>query len=380
MNPIARLAASLSASCCLLTLFGCSGAFIESKKVDYKSATTVASLETPPDLTAPTQDDRFSVPDAGGKGSASFSDYRADRSSQVDQQKRAVLPVVDKAHIERGGTQRWLVVESRPEDTWQIVKSFWQDNGFVIAAETPAAGVMETDWAENRAKIPQDMVRNLLGKVLDSLYSSAERDKFRTRLEPGSKPGTTDIFVSHHGMLEVFVSEGKDQTRWQPRPADPDLEAEMLRRLMLRFGGDEKANSPASMPVVNLPEKAQLTRSADGVDSLLLKEKFDRAWRRVGLALDRVGFTVEDRDRAKGIYFVRYVDPDADAQKKEGFFSKLAFWKESSKIDTQTQYRVLIKDVGASGSSSVQILSREGGSDASETAKKILALLYEQLK
>ena len=377
MNQVvSRLLAGLF----VVVLAGCSGTLIESKKIDYKSAGKAPPLEIPPDLTSPSRDDRFSVPDGVGKGSASFSAYNNERSPQARaQQQSDVLPQVDKTRIERSGNQRWLVVAGSPDKVWGLVKDFWQDTGFLIKTELPEAGVMETDWAENRAKIPQDMVRNLLGKVLDSLYSTAERDKFRTRLEPGSEPGTTDIFISHRGMYETFVTEGRDQTRWQPRPADSDLEAEMLRRLMVRFGSDEKRAATAIAAAQDKPlERAKLGRTADGADRLELQEQFDRAWRRVGLALDRVGFTVEDRDRSKGLYFVRYVDPEIDNQKKEeGFLSKLTFWKGKAP-DAQTQYRVSVND--NAGLSTVQVLSREGGVDPSETSKKILALLYEQLK
>ena len=98
---------------------------------------------------------------------------------------------------------------------------------------------METDWAENRAMIPSGPIRNLLGKIIDSAYSTGERDKFRTRLERGSAPGTTEIYISHRGMVEVYTSKDESSTVWQPRPPDPELEAEFLGRLMLRFGVDD---------------------------------------------------------------------------------------------------------------------------------------------
>ncbi len=364
-----------------VTLAGCNGSLLESKKIDYKSAGKAPTLEVPPDLVAPSRDDRFAVPDLGDKGSATFSAYSAERSPQArSQQQNEVLPKVEKARIERSGNQRWLVVAGSPEKTWGTVKDFWQETGFLIKTEVPAAGVMETDWAEDRAKIPMDGIRGLLGKAIDSVYSTAERDKFRTRLEPGAEAGTTDIFISHRGMYEIYISEGKDQTRWQPRAADPGLEAEMLRRLMVHFGSDEKrAVAAVSEVQEKQEEKAKLSRGADGSGNLELQESFDRAWRRVGLALDRVGFTVEDRDRSKGLYFVRYVDPDSDNQKKdEGFLSKIAFWKASSSTSSQTQYRVFVSN--SDKLSTIQVLSREGGVDQSETAKKILGLLYNQLK
>ncbi|QEL65632.1 outer membrane protein assembly factor BamC [Oryzomicrobium terrae] len=359
---------------------GCS-VLPESKKIDYKSAgkSQVPSLEIPPDLTAPSKDDRFSVPDIGGKGSATFSAYSAERDPKAQVQNSTVLPQVEKTHIERSGSQRWLVVDQTPDKVWDTVKEFWQETGFIIKTEQPDAGVMETDWAENRAKIGEDFLRNTLGKLLDSLYSTGERDKFRTRLEPGAQPGTTDIFISHRGMEEVYITTEKDQTRWQPRAADPELEAEMLRRLMLRFGVEEK-RAEAQIAASGKPvEKARVVKNSDGTAQVMVDERFDRAWRRVGLALDRVGFTVEDRDRSKGLFFVRYVDPEADAANKDpGLLSKLAFWKSTPKPENNTQYRIFVRDGG--DATQVQVLTREGGSDTSDTAKRILALLYDQLR
>jgi outer membrane protein assembly factor BamC len=367
----------------LLLLAGCTGSLLEPKRIEYKSASgsSVPPLEVPPDLTSPTRDDRYAVPDTAGKGTATFSAYAAERSPQARaQQKSEVLPEVDQARIERSGTQRWLVATGSPDKLWGTVKEFWQETGFLIKLELPDAGVMETDWAENRAKIPQDFIRNVLGKVIDSVYSTAERDKFRTRLEPGTTPGTTDIFISHRGMYEIFVSEGKDQTKWQPRPADPELEAEMLRRLMIRLGSEEKRATAAIQAAQEKPlERARLSRGADGAGTLEVEETFDRAWRRVGLALDRVGFTVEDRDRSRGLYFVRYVDPETDNEKKEdSFLSKLNPFKGSSAGKTQIQYRIFVREAGSK--STVQVLSLEGGVDQSETSKRILNLLYDQLK
>ena len=375
--------AVLRVSLCALALAvaGCANIGLESKKIDYKSAskTNVPTLEIPPDLTSPTRDNRFAVPDTGGKGSATYSQYSGERTLAKEQQQSDVLPKVDKTRIERSGSQRWLVVAEAPDKLWDKVKEFWQETGFLIKLELPEAGVMETDWAENRAKIGDDFIRNMLGKVLDSLYSTAERDKFRTRMEPGSEPGTTDIFISHRGMYEIYVSEGKDQTKWQPRDADPELEAEMLRRLMVHFGTDQKRAEVEMAAAKAKPlERAKLKRGNDGAGTLEVEERFDRAWRRVGLALDRVGFTVEDRDRSKGLFFVRYVDPESDSQnKKDGMLSKLAFWKPSTPAP-QTRYRVYVKDEGAM--TTVQVLSNEGGIDQSETSRKILGLLYEQLK
>ncbi len=203
---------------------------------------------------------------------------------------------------------------------------------------------METDWAENRAKINNDVIRRTLGKVLDSLYSTPERDKFRTRLETGAEAGQVEIYISHRGMMEIYPDEAKNRTIWQPRPADPELEAEFLQRLMIHLGADE-VRAKAQIAAQPKAEKARLQGASGGVSALQLEEGFDRSWRRVGLALDRVGFTVEDRDRSQGLYYVRYVDPEADVKKDdEGILSKLAFWRSSKPaVQAGSQYRIYVR-------------------------------------
>lgn len=353
---------------------------LPSKKVDYKSAGKLPSLEVPPDLTRPAADDRYVVPDAR-KGSATYSTYTMDRELRPSAGVASgVLPEQSDARVERAGTQRWLVVKGDPAQVWPVVKDFWQETGFVVNLETPEAGVMETDWNENRARVSDPgTIRSVLGKLLDSMYSTAERDKFRTRIERGSQAGTTEIYVSHRGMEEVYITEGKDQTRWQPRKADPDLEAEMLRRMMLRFGVQE-ARAKQIVAASEAPRAAMATQS-NGV--LTVNDQFDRAWRRVGLALDRVGFTVEDRDRSKGIYFVRYIDPETDVKSgktEEGLFGRmfgsLKFWGSTEK--KSEQYQIAVRDT--KDKSQVNVLSKDGRQEQSATANRILTLLYDQLK
>lgn len=382
-----RATVSMKSAVAILSLVvlctGCSSVneILESRKVDYKSTSRLPPLEIPPDLTRPATDERFVVPDVTPSGSATYSAYSKDRSGRPAASNPELLPKVDKAHIERAGTQRWLVVDGAPAELWPTVKAFWQELGFVVNVEVPEAGVMETDWAENRAKIDDGMIRNFLGKVLGSISSTSERDKFRTRLERGSGGASTEIYISHRGMIEVLEGSG-DKTMWQPRPADPDLEAEMLGRLMIRFGVQE-ARAKAELQQASITPRARITRMKDGGGQLAIDDQFDRAWRRVGLALDRVGFTVEDRDRSKGLYFVRYVDPDADARSKQatGLLSKLAFWRSTpDPKDRNAQYRIAVKDGNGSAGSEVNVLNKDGQLDRSETANRILSLLYEQLK
>jgi len=362
-----------------LALAGCSSTS-DSSKVDYKAERKLPPLDIPPDLTTPPRDDRYQIPDTNKPaGPTTLSAYNAERVAAPKPGVSVILPEVDKVRIERTASERWLVVPEPAEKVWPVVKSFWQDQGFLIKTEVPEAGVMETDWNENRAKIKEDAIRNALSGFLDGGYSTGERDKFRTRLERGALPNTTEIYITHRGVSEVYVNIYRDSTVWQARPVDPGLEAEFLRRLMVRFGVDD-ARAKAQLAAPQTDSKAKLVAAAEGAGgSIELTEPFDRAWRRVGLVLDRVGFTVEDRDRSKGVYFVRYVDPEDDAvgKKNESFLAKLMFWRDPPDPKAG-QYRVFVKD--RSEASEVQVLNKEGGPDTSDTARKILSLLQQQLK
>ncbi len=367
----------------LIGLAGCTsvGNLLEGDKINYKSAGKAPTLEVPPDLTQLQRDNRYAIPEAN-RGTATASGFNLEQGARpINSSAPAVIApnVAGDMKIERAGSQRWLVVKQSPEALWPQIKDFWQEAGFLINVDTPEAGVMETDWAENRAKIPQDFIRNSLGKVLDSLYSTGERDKFRTRLER-APDGSTEVYLSHRGAQEVLVGVQKDSTVWTPRPSDPELEAEFLGRMMSRLGTD---NARAKAVVANAAPsivRAKLSK-VDGASTLDLDEGFDRAWRRVGLALDRVGFTVEDRDRTQGVYFVRYVDQGKDAGNKDsdkGFFSKL-FTGSDDKAKSAQRYRVVVKAAGTANSQ-VSVQNGTGKADTSATGDKILSLLSEQLK
>lgn len=361
-------------------LAGCGtiGSMMEPGTLDYRSAGKAPTLEVPPDLTQLQRENRYAIP--GNRGTATASGYNLQQNAQptsaVIAQKAA-----SEMQIKRDGDQRWLVVNQSPEELWPLLKNFWQDLGFLLAIEMPQAGIMETDWAENRAKIPEDFIRSTIGKAFDSLYSTGERDKFRTRLER-TADGATEIYISHRGLQEELVGNDQNQgTVWTSRPSDPELEAEFLSRLMVRLGADdararaEVASAPARGP------RSSLVKGADGASHVEMDEGFDRAWRRVGLALDRVGFTVEDRDRAQGLYFVRYVDPEQDQanSEKKGFFARMfSFGSDDDKAKQALRYRIAVKGMGSE--SRVTVLDSEGKLETSQTAEKILSLLNDQLK
>ncbi|NDP42943.1 MAG: outer membrane protein assembly factor BamC [Aromatoleum sp.] len=365
----ARAAAAVAAA--LLVLAGCESVSL-SKKIDYKSVSSAPALELPPDLTSPQYDDRYNVTTASG-----LAVQNATRPKSGEMIAANANP---EAKIVRGGTERWLVAKATPEQAWNTVRQFWLDNGFVLAIEQPALGVMETDWAENRAEVPQDLLRRSIGKIGDFLFSTYKRDKFRARIERGVDPGTVEIYVSHRGMEQLptakIDSSSPTAFAWAVLPPNPGLEAEMLSRLLTRFGLTE-AQAKEQVQTVGGPavERARLEKAADGTSRLVVDDNFDRAWRRVGLALDRISFTVVDRDRSTGIYFVRYADPELEKADK-GWFTKLQFWKDTA--EKPEQYRILVTQADPRCTISVQ--DPAGAPDKSANGEKILSLLRDQLK
>ena len=359
MNHFSRLTL-LSLS---LSLAACS--VLNGDKVDYKSAGKAPTLEVPPDLTQLSRETRYAVP--GTAVSASTFDM-----GQVTQSAPTATTALGDVRIERSGNQRWLVINRSADKLWEPVRDFWQENGFLLAMDQANLGIMETDWAENRAKLPQDFIRNTLGRVIDSLYSTGERDKFRTRLERNAAGGT-DIFISHRGMIEVYNNTLKDSTVWQPRPADSELEAEFLRRLMVKLGVSQEQSKALVAIVAN--KASSRVETVNGQSLVQIDDGFERAWRRVGLALDRTGFTVEDRDRANGTYFVRYVEPNAE-KAEPGFFSKL--FNRSTSDAAPSKFRVLVASKGES--TTVSVLDANGQPDTSINAPRILKLIADDLK
>ncbi len=369
-------------------LCGCSsiGDVMSGDKVDYRSNSIARSngLEVPPDLTQLGRDSKY--PQSGG--SVSAASYQTATIASAPAGSSAGGPVAAQSsgdvQLERAGNERFLRTSQTPEQLWPQLQAFWKDRGFILIQDQPAAGVMETDWAENRAKLPQDFIRSTIGKVFENAYSTGELDKFRTRVERNG--GSTEIYITHRGVVETYVGERRESTAWQPRPPDPQLESEFLSRLMLKLGATEQMakaavdtpGTAASPGATAQPPRARVV-AGQPTATLQVDDGFDRAWRRVGVALDRSGFTVEDRDRAQGVYFVRYVDPKFAGREEPNLFQKLFTFGKRDDTGTPARYRVVVK-AGSGSSSTVSVLTGAGAPENGEAGKRITGLLLDDLK
>jgi len=357
---------------CVVSVAACSSfeSFVSGDKLDYKNqASKTAPLEVPPDLSQLARDTRYQP--QGGVISA--SGMQANVATAAATAPVIAPNAVGEMRIERDGSQRWLVTPIAPEQLWPQLRLFWTESGFSLAVDEVQTGVMETDWAENRGKIPMDGVRRLFGGMMDPFFSTGERDRFRTRVERTATG--SEIYITHRGLEEYMSTDTKDLPVWRNRPNDPQLEAAMLVRLMAKLGSKPDA-ARAQVAAASAPAgRARVVNGEPGA-TLEFDESFDRAWRRVGLALDRSGFTVEDRDRSGGVYFVRYVNPKYAGREEPSFLAKM--FSSDKDAGNPQRYRIAVKRAGEKTQVAVQ--SSQGSPENSETGQRIVALLVEELK
>ncbi|MCG6860833.1 MAG: outer membrane protein assembly factor BamC [Chromatiaceae bacterium] len=355
--------------------------YLPDQRLQYKKQREASdNLEIPPDLTAGSFDDAMDVPPLGG--TTTYSEYVGERSKrQRIAGSNEVLPEVKNVKLRREGNNRWLEIDASPQEVWPKVVGFWRSQGILLVEEDPTTGIMKTDWLENRAEIRQDFVTNMLRKVAEGLYATSLRDQYRVRIEPGLDAGTTDLYLTHRAMEERFRSNaaGEDSsTVWEPAPADPAKEAAMLRRLLVYLGVPEQQAGGLAAQQQQAADrtKSQLTTGPGGESTLIISDEYRRAWRLTGVALDRIGFAVEDRDRTQGIYYVRYDDP-SKGEKKKGWGSKLAFWRDDDEKSV-AQYQVKLSGDGTQ--TRVVVRDQVGRPASSATAERILRLLNEQIR
>jgi outer membrane protein assembly factor BamC len=375
-----------------LCLSGCSSLdnLLTGDKIDYRSqGTKTSGLDVPPDLTQLTRDSRYQQSQSGSVSAAAFQASAPAGTPVASIAAAASSPggssvaaqAIGDLRLERLGNERWLHTDMPAEQLWPQLRAFWKERGLELIKDEPNVGVMETDWSENHAKLPLDIIRRTLGSALDTLYSTGELDKYRTRVERDG-PGS-DVYITHRGMVEVYDNARKDETRWQPRPSDPELEGELLSRLMLKLGATTEAAKAAvedtkpAAPGVVVATRARLTGGA-AANTLQVDDNFDRAWRRVGVALDRSGFTVEDRDRTQGVYYVRYVDPKYAGKEEPSLIARIFSFGKRDDSQGPARYRVTVK--GDGDHSLVSVLNGQGGLDTGDNAKRIAAALLDELK
>jgi outer membrane protein assembly factor BamC len=358
------------------------GNILPDKRVEYKKSRQAENaLEVPPDLSQDTIAQGGVMFSGSSPAVTTYSEYQAARSGAPvsGRSSRNVLPDNPQIEVRRDGDKRWLVIQAPAEAVWDTVLDFWQENGILLVEQDPSAGVMRTTWIENRADIKTDMITNFLRKAVDGLYAAGTRDQYRVRLERAGSG--TELFLTHTGMREQLVSgiaeTDTDQSVWIPSGSDQELEAVMLQKLMA-FMGTSEARAQEELGSTAGTTSKRVSTLYTGSDSpyMAIHTDFARSWRLVGIALNRVGFTVEDRNRSAGDYYVRYNDPSDDVD-DEGWLSNLAFWSSS---DKGGKSEVFVVNVSGEEPATVTVRNQNGNPAPAQTASRILTLLHEQLR
>jgi outer membrane protein assembly factor BamC len=374
--PKAMLAAAIA-----LALAGCT----TTGTVDgprYEASRQVDSLEVPPDLIAPGMDRGFRIPEVPGERvSARELDHDARAVPRTaTAQPTTVLPESPDVQLRRDGQMRWLSVQASPEELWPQLRAFWRAQNLTLARDEPAVGVMETEWAEDLAGIPLGGARGLLARTLGSLYDAGTRDQYRLRVE--RQNGGTEVYISHRGAVERGGADGQT-SRWEIADPDPQLEAQMLNRLLVFLTTGEVTGAETAATRVDEADfertgQVDLTER-EGRLVLVVWGEPDALWRRLGLALDRTGLMIDEQDRSAATFLVTYRPDIVDsAEDRPGALRRMLSFGRATPRRQDERYQIRMIENGRD--LQIEALSIEGEPLRERDARFVLERIQPQLR
>jgi len=330
------------------------------------------SLEVPPDLSVPDSSNALGIPKLS---ESSYSLYSSG-DSQEDTQGSVLPKSSANVRFVRDGSVFWLEIKDNPDEIWAQVRNFFQDLGFAFVRENPVYGVIETNWLENRFDVPTGWFSSLLG----GLFSTGLMDKYRIRIEHGEKEGTSLMFITHQGLKELSYGSFSDtdvSVKWVPREANPELEAEMLQRFLV-FRGVKKAHAKQIAHKTQTEVRAKLVEDkSDKSHRVEVAEIFPRTWRRISIALDRIGLIVEDRNRSKGLYYIKTTEDFLEGEQSD------QSWLASIFSTSDSQFKVAAYQLSVDAIDNktvISVLNNNGDKDTSKEGYFILKKLTDHLR
>jgi len=254
----------------------------------------------------------------------------------------SILRAPSNVEVKKAGERRWLVVDKKPDAVWNLSKSFFKSHGFSIKKTNKKIGIMETDYLESHAEIPDQslgVIRSMLKKALKARYALPIVDKYRIRIEPTDNGNKSEVYLTLTSMVEVITGEGgeAENTIWQSQEKDQALETEMLYRLMTFLGSD---HAIAREKIIAAKEEKNLAVSiADGVGGyaklVFSLNQYD-TWDNVGWALDQLEVDVEDKDVKEGSFYINVARTE-----DLGIFSRM-FGDDAVK----KSFQIIVKQTG----------------------------------
>ena len=292
-------------------------------------STRTTGLEVPPDLTQLAKDTRYQPSTSGVISASTFQTAPAlrpalrprlppacgapaapargrRRRGRDDADDRA--DAVGSFKIERLGNDRWLSTTLTPEQVYPAGAHLLEGQRL-----QPRPGPSGSRRARDRlGREPRQAAAATSSAHRSASCSRTAYSDQRARQVPHpgrahARPAATSTSPIAAWKRSTSAS-ARSRTVWQPRPADPSARG----RVPVPPDGRSSAprtrkprRSPPPRPTAP-PRGARRRARARARPTgrrrrpCRLDDGFDRAWRRVGLALDRSGFTVEDRDRGPG--------------------------------------------------------------------------------
>jgi outer membrane protein assembly factor BamC len=372
--PPARIAFGVALA---LTLAGCSTSNGVGDGPRYQASRQIDTLEVPPDLIGPAMERAYRIPDAPGER-VSARELERSAAPRSATGPSTILPESPQVQLRRDGQTRWLEVAAEPEALWPQLRDFWRTQNLSLVRDEPTVGIMETEWSENRAGIPLGAIRGLLARAVGTLYDAGTRDQYRLRVDRSN--GTTDVFISHRGAVEETDRDGAS-SRWVIGNPDPELEAFMLNRLLVFLTTGEVQDSAVAVSQADDFERTGQVDLAerDGQLVLIVRGEPEALWRRLGLALDRTGYLVDEQDRATSTFYVTYRPDMVEKHDRPGIFARV-FGGRGARAREDERYQVRMIVEGDGRDLQIIALGLDGAPLRARDARALLEQIQPQLR
>jgi outer membrane protein assembly factor BamC len=340
----------------------------------YLDVSLDSNLELPPDLSKLEAESEFELP-------VGFSGPEPTAKDEVP-----VLARVESLRLEGSGDLYWLSVEEPVDNLYQLIKNFWLSEGYRLMLDEPVIGIMQTEWVLTEQGA-NDEGASWFENVFASDDLTASQDQYRTRIELDQTGNASRIYIAHRGTEYIYVVEGggnKQQqadtgdNEWRFRQPEPELEVEMLSRLMI-FLGLQKAEVEQQVANARLfsPRASKHIDTSEQSPFLIVKDPYQIAWNRVYHQLERMNFEIAavDRKNLLGEGAITINAQVTEGKEDQGVFS---FFSRSS--ETVEKQIILVLAEETHQLTRVMIETIGGDFDTSPAGAAFLDLLYQKIR
>ena len=220
----------------------------------------------------------------------------------------------DTVRIQRLGNENWALVAVAPGQLWPQVRAFLTSSNIGVVSSNAYAGLIDTGYV------------TLTDRNLPA--------RFRFRVDTGVQRNTSELHVLQQDHTAV-------DEPWPEVSDNPELEQAMLRNVAQFIVNSVEAasvsmivdQSMGSVDRINIENIENSTRIRLGLP-------FNRAWASLNKALPESGFVIDDKNRSEGIFYVTFVDQQAEED--SGWFKWLKRGEKEKQPFLGKQYLVKV--------------------------------------